>query len=342
MTARQLFPGLALLTVLAAAPVAANDAVCPDAELLSGKRITDICWRCLFPVRVLGVDIAGGERPSKSTDKVVCSCKDNQGVPEPGLVVGMWEPARIIELVRSPTCAPALGGIRLPLGNRRLLGTDGRTNADDSEVAFYNYHIYAFPLLVLLDLFLEDRCNPDGFSDMDVLYFSELDPTWNDSELGFFANPEAAWLGSPTAKAACMADAAAATAGKPIDELFWCAGTWGGLYPFCGAQTTIGGNLRYTSLSAARAMAVLHRRGLARGTVGDDALCKAPITPFMPKGQYKLSMFYPSPETERAHKIGESTFTWGINSHGTGRSYPGPGEDNLYLLWRWQDCCVTY
>jgi conjugal transfer pilus assembly protein TraU len=46
-------------------------------------------------------------------------------------------------------------------------------------------------------------------------------------------------------------------------------------------------------------------------------------------------MFYPVAETDANHAIGETTFTWGA-----GRSYPGPGEDHLYILWRWQDCCL--
>jgi conjugal transfer pilus assembly protein TraU len=46
-------------------------------------------------------------------------------------------------------------------------------------------------------------------------------------------------------------------------------------------------------------------------------------------------MFYPVAETDSNHAIGETTFKWGA-----GRTYPGPGEDHLYLLWRWQDCCV--
>ena len=45
--------------------------------------------------------------------------------------------------------------------------------------------------------------------------------------LAFYTNPEAAWLANPVALAACLADAAAASAGSPIDSLFWCAGTWG-------------------------------------------------------------------------------------------------------------------
>lgn len=36
---------------------------------------------------------------------------------------------------------------------------------------------------------------------------------------------------NPIAVAACAADAVAATAGEPLDGMFWCAGSWG---PFRG------------------------------------------------------------------------------------------------------------
>jgi conjugal transfer pilus assembly protein TraU len=326
-----------VLLLLAVRPLPAADPGCPDAELFSGKLITDICWGCLFPIRIAGLSIGGGTRPPGASNRVLCACNDALGVPHPGFVVSLWEPARIVELTRNPACAPALGGIRLPLGSRRLLGTAGKAEWDASDISFYHYHWYAFPLLVLLDLFFEDRCNADGLVDFDILYLSELDPTWNNSELAFFTNPEAAWLASPVALAACLADAAAASAGAPIDSLFWCAGTWGLLYPLSGTMPNYGARPSETSLSAARALAALHRRGLARRTLGDDALCRAPIEPFLPKRQYRLSMFYPLPEARSNHVIGESVFRWG-----SWRSLPGPGEDHLYLLWRWNDCCATF
>jgi conjugal transfer pilus assembly protein TraU len=100
--------------------------------------------------------------------------------------------------------------------------------------------------------------------------------------------------------------------------------------------------VKETSLWATRSLAALHRRGLARRTMGNDALCGAPIAPFMPKTQYKFSMFFPVPETTRGHAIGESTLRWGISKHGTERTIPAVGEDHLYILWRWNDCCAVF
>src|SRR5260364_154252 len=104
-----------------------------------------------------------------------------------------------------------------------------------------HYHFYAFPLLALLELFVRPNCNPDGYMDLDVLYFSELDPTWNNDELAFFTNPQAA--------------AASSLTGKPLKQLFWCAGSWGTLYPLSGHQNGGKGVIRDSSLLTARVLA---------------------------------------------------------------------------------------
>ena len=60
--------------------------------------------------------------------------------------------------------------------------------------------------------------------------------------------------------------------------------------------------------------------------MGNSALCRPVIEPMLPKSQYKMSMFFPVPETESAHVIGESTMKWG-----EWRTIPGAGEDALYI-----------
>ncbi|WP_231890674.1 TraU family protein [Methylomonas koyamae] len=314
------------------------DPLCSDAELWSGKLITDICWSCLFPIRAAGASLGGGTVPSIATDEKFCFCTDSMNIPELGMTMGLWNPARLIEIVRNPWCSPALGGHKFSASNVRLIATTGKADFDASEMSFFNYHYFAFPLTILLDLFWDGRCNSDGYRDFDLLYVSELDPTWNSDLLAFFTSPETALFANPVAISACVADAVAAATGNPLDALFWCAGAWGHMYPLSGiSPTSYGTDPRITSLLATRATASLHRRGLAWKTSGNDALCGGYIYPFIPKSQYRLSMFYPVAETDSNHAIGETTFKWGA-----GRTYPGPGEDHLYLLWRWQDCCSGF
>jgi conjugal transfer pilus assembly protein TraU len=97
---------------------------------------------------------------------------------------------------------------------------------------------------------------------------------------------------------------------------------------------------------AARVLAGLHRRGLAWKTTGNGSLCGGTIYPMLPKQQYRMSMLFPMAEASSkipgtdipkscCHYIGETPFKWG-----EWRTIPGTGEDYVYMLWRWTDCCL--
>ena len=87
----------------------------------------------------------------------------------------------------------------------------------------------------MLNMFTGIRYGSDGYNDFDLMYMSELDPTWNDPDLAFFVNPGAALVANPVAESYCMADSISSTVKrKPLQELFWCAGSWGGIYPLSG------------------------------------------------------------------------------------------------------------
>lgn len=319
-----------------AAAVHASDPGCHNAEVIGPKLITDICWSCIFPLRVAGVPISGpgGTMPDEAVSTPLCFCTDNLGVPRPGVTTSMWEPARLVEFQRVPGCASALNGVRFPF-NRLFQGHHGDAVYDGGDGSFMHYHYYAFPLLTMLDLYATSGCNPDGYHDFDLMYLSEVDPTWNNDELAFFTNPEAAVVANPAAALACTPDAVSSSAGAPIKQLFWCVGSWGSIYPLSGHHNGGNGVLRDSSLLTTRVLAALHRRGLARGTMGSTAMCGGEFKFTLPKTQYKFTLLYPVPETNSSHVIGESLLTWGI-----ARTIPAVGQDPVYTIWRWKDCCA--
>jgi conjugal transfer pilus assembly protein TraU len=343
--------------------VSAEKLLCPDADLWGKKMITGVCWTCLFPVRLLGFTIYDDDKdvPDDATDQSFCFCNDADGIPSLGITGGAWLPARLIEVVRKPYCSPALGGISFN-NSVRLWGGHKEVEGDGTDKTFYNYHYWAFPLYMMLDLFVQNSCNAGGFRNMDMMYMSEIDPTWNVDELAFFLNPEAVAFANPLAVAACTVDCAVTSATQPSTSLWWCAGCWGNLYPFTGNIASDGSPPRDSSLLSARVLAALHRRGLAHKTYGNDALCSGTIYPMIPKQQYKMSMLFPVTEAKAekistqetdaegnirivekvvpgencCHYIGETPFTWG-----EWRNIPGTGEDFVYLIWRYTDCCLT-
>jgi conjugal transfer pilus assembly protein TraU len=256
-------------------------------------------------------------------------CSDSNGVPQPGVVVSFWEPYRLIEFERTPGCLSVLNGTKLNV-NQLNIGrheeTDVTSDANRANTIFTHYHYYAFPVTTLLSLFAGKGCNPGGYADMDLMYLSEIDPTWSDSEISAFTNPEALLFANPASLIA-----------YPINALFWCAGTWGLVYPISGHLDDSAGVLRATSLFSVRVITQLHRRGFAYKTIGNESLCNGVIAPYLTKSQYKFTLAWPVPETTSDHKIGQLVETWG-----TGKRIPVTGEDVIYLLWRWLDCCSRY
>lgn len=358
MTFRIMFAAAVTLCLLAAGSFARAEETktvkpyCPDAEVLSEKLINKVPWNTLFPIRVAGASMGGNPDSvpeNAAPGQSLCLCEDNNQVPFFGTQISLWEPARIIEVVRVAGCTPTLGGAMLD-SNPLLIGGPTSKEHDTSDKIFYNVNYYAFPLLVMLDLLDIVSCKADGYMDLDLINVSAIDPTWEDDELAFVYTPEVVITMLPPAQALCPVDAIASTVGRPIDKLSWCAGTWGSLYPFTGNDITNASPPRDSSLVGTRMLAKMHRMGLAHRTMGKDVMCKSKIFVTVPKSQYRMSMFFPMAEVEGvkdmgdttsrslkgSHVIGESTYRWG-----EWRNIPGTGEDFVYLLWRWMDCCAV-
>lgn len=345
------------------APATPADMMCPDAEVFGSGMIGSICWSCIFPIKLMGViEFSGGSDaniPDGAADKIICTCTGDTGIPEIGFTLGMWAPSRLVEIVRKPWCSPTLN-TTLRQSFRQMGTYRGGEGSSDNQ--FYNYHWFSYPLMEILELLISSECNAGGFSDFDLMYPSELDPTWAEDELALLTNPEVVVAANPLLQAACPADCAAANFNRALPKMWWCAGCWGNLYPFTGNVPSGGGLPRVSSLLAARAGAALHRRGLAWKTIGNDALCGGSIYPMFPKDQYRMSQLFPLPEASNApptppsattddtgnaeldtftydqkccHAIGASTFLWG-----EWRTIPGVGEDAVHLMFRWTDCCV--
>lgn len=336
-----------LLTLLSL-PVAAQAGACVGRF---PNPITDVCWKCLFPITIGGVPVASFSQEDFTegvTSSPVCVCP----APPPlffrlGVTVSFWEPVRVIDVTREPYCFTALGGIEAapgvyaPEGQRRV---DNQNDSGRTNSAFYQAHYYIFPVGTLLEMVADFVCmEPSSF---DLAYLTELDPLWADDELAFLLNPEAVIFGNPVAQAACAADCAAASAGFPLTPLFWCAGCQGGVYPLTGhieGNTVATSGVASSALIAQRMLYKLHREGLLWGTIGSGALCTKYPMPILTKGQYKTQMLYPVPETMGAgplhpwccQPLGRSTALWGI-----GKEFPVMGEDFSYLIWRKRDCCA--
>ncbi len=338
----------AIVAALMAFAVQAQTPPTPDPGLPGGKGscqgsfvnpVTDVCWGCMFPLSLGSLDIWPSSRAdTDNPDLPICAC--GTPVPRIGLAVGFWEPVRLIDVTTKPWCFPNLGGIKLDPGfsiGHGYVSDAAQKGGQSQNTAKYHVHYYIYPLLYWLEVVTDFLCLEA--SSFDVAYLSEVDPLWQDDELAALLNPEAALFTSVIAQAACSADCISASSKLPMDELFWCSGCQGSMYPMNGnVGANTGGMKQSGRLAAERMVYKLHRQGLAWGTSGPKALCSKYIMPILKKSQYRLQQVNPTPMVsgrESCSPIGATTIL-----PKSGQVYPVKGEDVGFLLWRKRNCCM--
>ncbi|UCM86397.1 MAG: TraU family protein [Rickettsia endosymbiont of Culicoides impunctatus] len=292
--------------------------------------ITDVCWKCLFPISIAGVKIASSPMNDTSNPRTpICFCpRPGIPVPIPGIPIGFWEPVRLVDVTKSPMCMVSLGGIQLGTSSQRGV-------KDDVEgAAFYHVHWYIYPVIYWLEILLDFACLE--MNSVDVAYLTEFDPLWGDDAKSAILNPESLLFGNIIAQSACIADCISCSSSNlASDALFWCAGCQGSIYPFTGTTAAHNGGVGTSALIVAKFMAKLHRQLMLWGYMGHAGLCGKYPMPIMQKSQYRLQMTYPIPEVVSCKKIGETEITWQA-----GKEFPIKGEDFGYLIWRKRSCCL--
>ncbi|EER21717.1 MULTISPECIES: conjugal transfer pilus assembly protein TraU [spotted fever group] len=292
--------------------------------------ITDVCWKCLFPITIGGVKIVSSSMADTNNPKqIICFCpRPGISMPVPGIPIGFWEPARLVDVTKSPMCMVSLGGISLGTSMQKGMKDDIEGNS------FYHVHWYIYPVIYWLELLLDFVCLE--MSQIDLAYLTEFDPLWGDDAKSAILNPESLLFGNIAAQSACIADCISCSSiNLSNDEMFWCGGCQGSLYPFTGTTAHHNGGVGTSALIVAKFMAKLHRELLLWGYMGSKGLCSKYPMPIMQKSQYRLQMTYPIPEVASCKKIGESEISWQA-----GKEFPVKGEDFGYLIWRKRNCCV--
>lgn len=314
--------------------------------------ITDICWKCILPISIgdfsVGKGFAPAKRDTKNPKTPICACrKEGFELPVPGITLGFWEPARMVDITRTPYCMVGLG-LELQTEDVRKKGSYyrayGNRRVHDS---YYHLHYYIYPLIYWLELLTDLIClEPSTF---DVAYLSELDPTWHDDKLQTLLNPEVFLFANPLAQAACSADCAMASVSTASDSLFWCAGCYGNMYPWGGWNADHVGGVQNSSLLTTRILAKMHRVGLAKDTTTSDNtiingnICKKRTALTIKKSQYKLQMLYPKSSASLSSNDGPiGCWPLGLSDmmYSEFKEYPWDGEDWSYLIWRKSTCCA--
>lgn len=341
----------ALAATLAAASVASS-AACRGGF---PNPVTDVCWSCLFPMKVAAARVSAEGVSDPDTDApAVCTCQRGPAAV-PGFNMSFWEPLRTVEIVREPYCLVSLGGVSMNPGisapaHGRSAQRSGGVNASfagnaggdgmgtaESGTAFYQAHWYHTPWLFVLEAVLDTSCLENAA--WDLAYLTELDPVWADALASFVLAPESAIFSEPAAVAVCALDCTAAAVMAPRPELFWCSGCQGGLYPLAGWIASMTSPLQAWHLIAARMSVKLAREGLLWAAYGRRGQCGPYFEPIPRKDVWRTQLVHPSVTASGSRccrPLGAPTQVWGA-----GKTAPVSGEDGAILLWRLRDCCAS-
>ena len=302
--------------------------------------ISDTNWNDFFPLTIMGVQIGPNGDPPTMYVPPICECPGAFGIPSFGIGVTYWQPTYIAEVERNAGCAPSLGGgtqlfsgYSLEDSEQAYIGSDQGAKGTSGSTRM-QIHWYKYPLFSFFSAFKDLGCRSGG--GFALAYVTEIDPTWqNDLWAGLYS-PEAGLFGNMAANTACIADALASNVAYPIDALFWCAGSWGNVYPLSGNANQSLTPFQVDNLELAKFIARLAREGLAWQTIGPSAICGAHPNPIWIKSQYRVDEVYPVITRGAPLVIGALPF----------KQIPGlitntPVNTSMVdLIWQGQDCCV--
>ena len=302
--------------------------------------ITDTNWNDFFPLTIMGMQMGPNGNPPEMYVPPICVCPGAFGIPSPGIGVSYWQPTYIAEVERNAGCAPSLGGgvslfsgYSLENSEQAYTGSDGGTS-ESSQSTRMQIHWYKYPLFSFFSAFNDLGCRSSG--GFALAYATEIDPTWqNDLWAGLYS-PEAGLFANLPANTACIADAIAANVAYPIDALFWCAGSWGNVYPFSGNSNESQTPFQVDNLELAKFIARLAREGLAWQTIGPSTICGAHVNPIWIKSQYRVDEVYPVVTRGSPLVVGALPF----------KQVPGlltntPVNTSMVdLIWQGRECCV--
>lgn len=297
--------------------------------------LTEVCWDCIFPISIGGLSM-GGTRPDTANQAFpLCLCWEGWA-PRIGLSIGLWEPARLVDVANEAGCFVNMG-LDMDFG-LFAAGTSSATAQNGGETgSSWQAHYYYYPLISWLGTIVDGLCLET--TAFDVAYISEIDPLWNNVELNNLLNPESIIFANPIAQAACAAECVSTSAGTlSWDLLFWCDGCQGGLYPIAGEVNSSYGGVMSSQSVATRLTARMHRLLLAWQTASPTTQCDPFIAPIIPKSQYRQQITRPIAKTDGRYAcapIGSST-----QFVDTFREFPFEGESFGWLLWRKRNCCA--
>lgn len=315
---------------------------CDESGMLSSKIMTDMCWSCFENFYISGMKIGfgvdgGTNRPKGAYNDYTCSCQQNGLINLPtGIPFGFWKIGKAVEIVRQDGCSPMLG--KLITGDDGGFVKDGfRSGSNgDSITSYMGVNVLSFPIEYMLGLLSSIECASNGFTELDFLYTSYPDVSFQDETFAFFNDPFAGLFSGPIGVATAVAECAAvATTGKPFSNVPFTAGCWGPIYPTTGWGASGGSPVQKSKAVTVAALAMQNNRGFQSRQYGKKGICNKGRQFTLDKEGLMLNQFYPSAETKKKYPIGTPTLMegeWKLKATGA--------SDFVQFGWQYRDCCI--
>ena len=226
-----------------------------------------------------------------------------------------------------------LGGKSIMSGYSTLQSEQVNEGKDGGPVSRMQVHWYEYPVFAMLDMLKSMACrSPSGFN---LMYLTEIDPTWQNDEWAAVFTPEASLFTSTLAQASCSIDAVASSVGLTLDPMFWCSGTWGGVYPLSGNASHTNANFTSNNLVQSKFIARQARIGLQWQTIGPTAICTSHPNPIWIKSQFRVNQVAPVARKGNPVVVGDA----GMMQWPTVSNMP-TRESSANAVWQGQQCCV--
>ena len=115
--------------------------------------ISDVCWECLFPISIgpIRMGSVSGAPDTPNPGSPICFC--GSPIPRIGLSLGVWEPARLMDVSRKPWCFPNVGGLTIDPGLPAARGKTGSSGGDGATGSVWHAHYYVYRLCCKVRLF---------------------------------------------------------------------------------------------------------------------------------------------------------------------------------------------
>lgn len=332
-----------VMAILMATSAYASGSGCSDAPI---NPVTDVCWECMYPFKIGGVSILDDNQykdtvDSGVPDSPICTCPQ---VAPPfvkiGITFSFWEPARLVETVKSPYCFPSMGQEISNPNPGKLAGASAENTTVDTGTVFAQAHYYIFPAMALISTAINKKCGSSGeSSNLDLAYMTEVDASWNDEMTNLLMMPETLLFMNPYTVYACAVDALTVNVGDlALDLLFWCMGSQGPVYPVCGHMNMndyIDGNFGL----AQKMIYKMARSWLICDPAMD--LCNCVSVPMWAKDHYRYQLAKPV-KGSSCYYGGQSGILWGSGKNPPYSANGNKTDNFLWVIFRKHDCCVSY